>query len=228
MNKALSIQPHSGAVKKVHIWHKVNYRAVFLLFFFGSIAGFFMEGLWAKARTGQWANHSAVIWGPFCLVYGIGAVVMYAAYFYVEHRNPAIQFSAYFVIGSVVEYFSSVFQQLLLGSTSWDYSGEIMNLGGRICLLMGVIWGILGILVSHLIFPLIKEPLSRLRGKRGILLCGVLTVFMVVNIVATTTVIQRWQNRVRDIPAQNMIEAVIDQKYTNTKMEALFPNMDFI
>ena len=228
MNSKLSIQQHSDVERRTHIWQKVNYRAVFLLFFFGSIAGFFMEGLWSQARTGQWVHHSALIWGPFCLVYGIGAVVMYAAYFYVEHRNTVIQFFAYFLIGSIVEYVSSAVQQLCLGSTSWDYSGEAMNLGGRICLGMALVWGALGIIVSRFIFPLIKKPLSRLKGKRGIVLCGVLTLYMAANIFATTAVIWRWHDRVNDIPAQNLMETVIDRTYTDTRMEALFPNMNFV
>ena len=51
---------------------RLRYTTLFWLFFLGSIAGFVLEGLWRIILVGHWENHSATVWGPFCIVYGIG------------------------------------------------------------------------------------------------------------------------------------------------------------
>ncbi|MBQ8345061.1 MAG: hypothetical protein IJY42_02210, partial [Clostridia bacterium] len=45
----------------------VTYLDLFWLFLFGSVLGFLLEGVWSIFKRGQWDNHSATVWGPFCI-----------------------------------------------------------------------------------------------------------------------------------------------------------------
>ena len=63
---------------------KVNYTSMFWLFMFGSVAGFLIEGIWCVIRSGRWENHSATLWGPFCIIYGFGAVLVYLLALFVK------------------------------------------------------------------------------------------------------------------------------------------------
>ena len=56
---------------------KASYYDLFWMFVFGSVTGFLLEGVWSAWRFGAWANHSATVWGPFCIVYGAGMVAVY-------------------------------------------------------------------------------------------------------------------------------------------------------
>lgn len=55
---------------------KISYTNLFWLFMLGSVAGFVLEGLWCILMEGHWENHSATVWGPFCIIYGIGAAAV--------------------------------------------------------------------------------------------------------------------------------------------------------
>ena len=54
-----------------------GYEELFWVFFFGSILGFVIEGIWHIVLTGTWVDHSATVVGPFCIVYGVGAVAAF-------------------------------------------------------------------------------------------------------------------------------------------------------
>ena len=56
-----------------------NYSNMFWLFMIGNILGVILEGIWCVIRNGRWETHVVTIWGPFCLIYGVGAVGGYLA-----------------------------------------------------------------------------------------------------------------------------------------------------
>lgn len=55
----------------------ITYCNMFWLFMFGNVLGVLLEGTWCKLCFGHWETHVVTIWGPFCLIYGIGAVMFY-------------------------------------------------------------------------------------------------------------------------------------------------------
>lgn len=118
--------------KQNDISFKIRYSTLFWLFMLGSVVGFILEGLWCILLQGHWEHHSATVWGPFCIIYGIGAVAVYLLSVVLKNQNLLVQFAAFTVSGAAVEYFGSLFQELCFGSVSWDYSEHILNLGGRV------------------------------------------------------------------------------------------------
>ena len=93
---------------------KVNYTSMFWLFMFGSVAGFLIEGIWCVIRSVRWENHSATLWGPFCIIYGFGAVLVYLLALFVKKCSLLLQFIVYTLAGGSVEYFGSLFQEVFL------------------------------------------------------------------------------------------------------------------
>ena len=55
----------------------VTYCNMFWLFMFGNVLGVLLEGTWCRLIFGHWETHVATIWGPFSLIYGVGAVMFY-------------------------------------------------------------------------------------------------------------------------------------------------------
>lgn len=214
--------------KKTSIAKNLNPKNLFWLFFFGSIIGFLLEGVWAIVRVGVWENHSATVWGPFCIVYGVGTVAMFVIAALISHLSRAIQFLVYALAGSGVEFFASLLQERLFGSVSWDYTDHAFNLYGRVSLQMALIWGGLGVLFAAFVFPQLGRMLRRMRGRGWTVLCILLAVFMVVNLVVTTVAILRWRERLEDQPASNSIDRFLDRTYGNEKMAAIFSNMTFL
>lgn len=194
------------------------------LFVAGSVIGFILEGLWHVLRTGYWESHTATVWGPFCLIYGIGMALLFALSRYIGDKSVLVQFAIYGAIGSAVEYFGSLFQELCFGFSSWDYSDHFLNIGGRISIWMTLLWGALGILFAKFIFPLFERVLHKMRGRAWNIAAAFVSVFMAVNLIFTAMTVLRWSERQKDLPASNMWEEYADERYGDDKMEDIFPN----
>lgn len=204
-----------------------TYSALFWLFLFGSIAGFLFEGVWCVFRKGHWENHSALVWGPFCIVYGIGAVAVYLLSGCLNKKNWVLQFLAFSLSGGMVEYFTGLFQELVFGSISWDYSKHWLNIGGRVSLKMALLWGVLGILFVHFIYPYLRRLLNKCRGRISKIACIILTVFMAANLLVSSVAVLRWRERTNDMPPSNKVEEILDQFYDDETMKEIYTNMRF-
>ena len=142
--------------------HGLSFPTLLWLFITGSLMGFVMEGVWHFLRKGTWGFRVATLWGPFCIIYGVGAVAMYLIALTVEHKRPFVQFLAFALVGSAVEYLSSLFQEAAFGTVSWNYSHHRINIGGRISLQMTIIWGVIGMALMYGILPLLLRAFNRM------------------------------------------------------------------
>ncbi len=205
-----------------------SFATLLWLFIAGSLLGFLMEGVWHMLRTGVWGFRVATLWGPFCIIYGAGAVVMYLVALRVEGKRQLRQFIAFALAGSAVEYLASLFQEAAFGTVSWDYSHHAFNLGGRISMRMTLIWGALGMALMYLLLPVLLSVFNRLRLGSRPLLCRTAALFMCVNLLWTGVALLRWQERVSTAsPASNAVEAWMDHRWPDDRMRERFPNMTF-
>lgn len=208
--------------------HKVNYPELFFLFFAGSIAGFILEGVWRVIRTGAWENHSATVYGPFCIVYGFGAAALY--WFSGEVYDLPLwkQFVLYALTGAMVEYIASFAQEIVFGSVSWDYSGRLFNINGRICLSMTMMWGLLGLIFSRFCSPAADHFFTAAENWPLQGLCTIFSILMAADLILSAGALIRWRDRQYDIPARNTIEEQLDMHYGDDRMEQIYNNMVFI
>lgn len=207
----------------------LSWVTLFWLFIAGSLMGFVMEGVWHWLHHGTWGFRVATLWGPFCVIYGVGAAAMYLIALAVEKKPLLIQFSAFALAGSAVEYLSSLFQELAFGTVSWNYSHHILNLGGRVSLRMTLLWGVLGMMLMYVILPLLLSMFNRLRLGSRTTLCRAAAAFMCVNLLATSAALMRWHERsVTAEPASNAVEAYMDRRWPDERMQERFPNMEFV
>ncbi len=207
---------------------RLNLTSLFWLFMFGSALGFVCEGIWDILRLGYWRNHSSLVWGPFCIVYGLGAVAVYVLAQMFHSKNIIIQVLIYMAAGTLVEYLASVFQEVCFGSVSWDYSKHQFNLNGRVSLFMTFIWGVLGIAFVKLLYPPLKKLFSKNVSnilKAATVVCAV---FMAVNVVVSCAAIVRWRQRLLGTEANNIVAEHLDKYYDDERMKSIYSNMTFI
>lgn len=207
--------------------HSVSYSDVFWLFLTGSVIGFVLEGLWHIVKTGTWENHTATVWGPFCIIYGVAGAILYTLYRALSNKHLLVQFIIYSAVGSAVEYFGSLFQELCFGTVSWDYSDHFLNINGRVSLQMTLLWGALGISFAVLVFPYVDKILHKMKGKNWRIATAAMTAFMTVNLVFTACTVWRWGERQQSVPAVNSFEQFMDDEYDDTTMSYIFPNWSF-
>ncbi len=206
---------------------KITYPTVFWLFIIGSIIGYFLEGIWCVLQTGTWESHPGTIWGPFCIIYGIGTVSVYLLSVVLKEKHALLQFLCFSLSGAAVEYLSSLFQEVCFGSVSWNYSQHFLNIGGRISLKMTFMWGLLGLLFIQFVYPPLERLQENLQGKFWTTACILFTAFMVINLLVTSAALVRWKNRVHKIPASSHTEQWLDETYDDERMTKRFPRFVF-
>ena len=146
-----------------HFAQGKSFYKLFWVFFIGCFLGVIIERLWCFVRFGVFEPRVGLIYGPFNLVYGVGAWALTMALYQFRNRSKLFSFIGGALVGSVVEYMCSWFQETVFGSVSWDYSNQPFNLNGRICLLYSIYWGLLGILWIKEIYPRMARLILRIR-----------------------------------------------------------------
>ena len=144
-----------------------------------------------------------------------------------RNRGQWLSFLGGMAAGSIVEYVCSWGQEFFFGSRSWDYSNLPFNLNGRICLLYSVFWGVLGVLWIKNIYPRMAKVILRIPNRAGKILTWCLTAFLVFNAVMSFLAVDRWSQRVNDVPAPNAFWEFIDDRFPDERMEKIFANMHF-
>lgn len=200
---------------------------LFWVFFLGCFGGVVIETLWCIITRGHYESRVGLIYGPFNLVYGFGALVLTYCLYKYRNRSAVYSFIGGFVSGSVVEYLCSFFQEMAFGSTSWDYSSMPFNLHGRICLEYSIFWGILGVLWIKTIYPILATWILKIPNKIGKPLTVLLLVFMLFDSFLSGAAVFRWYERTQNKPAANTFETRLDEHYPDSRMEKIYANLEF-
>ncbi len=210
-----------------HFAKGMNLYKILLILFIGSFFGVVIEVLWCLLNEGHYESRAGLVYGPFNLLYGLGAVVMTAALYRFRNNSGWISFLGGMLVGSAVEYVCSFLQELAFGSRSWDYSHMPFNLNGRICLLYAVFWGVLGIAWVKRIYPWMAVLILKLPRRGGKVIAVLSFVFLVLNGVVTVIAVLRWAWRLDGLPPMNAFWELVDVRFPNDRMERIFANMTF-
>ena len=205
----------------------LNIYKLLLICFVGSFAGVLVEMLWCLITNGYIESRSGLVYGPFNLLYGVGAVALSVCLYKFRNRGAWISFLGGMIVGSVVEYICSLGQEIIFGSRSWDYSHMPFNINGRICLLYSVFWGFLGVLWIKNIYPRMAKLILKIPNKIGKTVTWLLVVFFALNVAASCVSMYRWSQRIEGVPPSNSFWEFVDRSFPNERMEKVYANMEF-
>lgn len=200
------------------------YKLVWL-FILAAFLGDLIETVFCRVTAGVWMSRSSVVWGPFSVVWGLGAVMLTAILYKYKDKSDGVIFFAGTVLGGAYEYVCSVFTELVFGTIFWDYSHLPFNLGGRINLLYCFFWGIAAVGWLKLIYPRLSGLIERIPVKIGRISTRLLLLFMVCNMFVSSLALARYTQRQIDPSApQNAIVALLDDRFPNERMQRIYPN----
>ena len=215
------------SVKKKRTINGISIWRILAYFIIYSVLGYIIETIYGMITKGVWESRQSFLYGPFCGIYGLGAVVMIICL----HKFPRkfnTLFIGGFIVGSIVEYIVSFVGEMLLGVKWWDYSNMPLNINGRICVYFSVFWGFLGIYLIASLNPKVDKIIdwtkSKFKTYKG-LKTFVMTVFilLMIDCISTAFAIEFFLVRMivqNDIDVANK-EAVIEQYdeiYGNEKL----------
>lgn len=224
----------------ISIWRLLAY---FILY---SIVGYIIETVFGLLTKGVVESRKSFLYGPFCSIYGVGAVIMIVFLQYFKKNNYTLFFGG-FLIGSAVEYIISFIGEFIFHVKWWDYSNEPFNINGRICVTFSFFWGILAIyLISHFnpkidkLIEKFKEKISPKLVKPTIV---IIILAMLIDCLVTgfalkmffTNLIHDYNLDVKNaeiyledydkINDNEFIQNLMSKYFTNEKMLKTFPNI---
>lgn len=195
------------------------------VFIICAFLGDLIETLFCRVTGGVWMSRSSVIYGWFSIVWGIGAVLLTVVLQRLAGKDDRYVFLAGSVLGGVYEYMCSVFTEVFLGTTFWDYSWMPFNIGGRTNLLYCIFWGLLSVVWVKICYPAISGWIEKLPPLRAKIATWVIIVVMFLDALISAAVMIRYVERKAGNSAENGIETFIDVHYPDHMVEKVWPNM---
>ena len=208
-------------INGISIWRILAYFIIY------SILGYIIETLYGICTKGVWESRQSFLYGPFCGIYGLGAIIM-IIFLYKYQKKYNVLFFGGFILGSIIEYIVSWFGEMILGVKWWDYSGMPLNLNGRICVYFSIFWGFLGIYLIASLNPKIDKFINWTKKKiKSAKLLKTITftiiVLLLIDCIATGFAISFFKIRIiveNDIDVENKNEVIkaYDSIYGNEKL----------
>lgn len=131
------------------LYHIVNW------FWLYSFLGWVWESCYVSVKERKPVNRGFVL-GPVCTIYGFGAVAVYLLLKPVSGNMLALYIGGV-IVPTILEYLTSVFMEQIFHTRWWDYSHDRYNFQGRICLGASLGWGILSVVLFHVLQPFVDS-----------------------------------------------------------------------
>lgn len=203
---------------------KINFYNLFYIFIFGCVFGWLIEGIYTLLKKGLLINHSALVIGPFNVVYGIGAVLLTVLLARFINKSNIKLFIFSFILGTVLEYILSLSMEMMLGFTAWDYSQKFLNINGRVALFYSVCWGILGIVWIKYCYPFVIKIIEKINYNVGKKIMIFLIIFLIFDIILTFSAIDRARDCDLGITPVNSYEKFLDNTFNSKYLKNMFNN----
>ena len=198
------------------------------LFVIGCLVGFVLETLWHFFKNGEWINKQGLLYGPFKPIYGFGLIFVVLIMNNYREKKFWQKFIIGVILGSAFEYFGSLFQEYIFGTSTWNYSHFNFNIGGRIYLPYCLAWGVIAVFCVDVIYPLFKKLINKVNKKIYKITTIIVAIFMIINVSLTALASIRYSDRANNNAATNTVFKVIDELYPDEYMQVKFPKMKVI
>ena len=216
-----NIKKNKRSINGISVWRILAYFIIY------SVAGYIIETLYGIVTKGVWESRQSLLYGPFCGIYGLGAVIMIICLYKFPRKFNTL-FIGGFIVGSIVEYVVSFIGEMLLGVKWWDYSEMPLNINGRICVYYSIFWGFLGIYLIASLNPKVDKVINWIKSKfktYKALKTFVMTVFilLMIDCVSTAFALEFFLVRMIvkndiDVANKELVMEQYDEIYGNEKM----------
>ena len=171
----------------------ISMYELLLYFFVYGFLGWCTEVAFAAVKERKFVNRGFLN-GPICPIYGIGVTVVVSVLLpYKDQIIPLYLWSVLLV--TVLEGVTGYLLEKLFHHRWWDYTGMPLNIGGHVCLLFSVIWGVACVAIVHFIHPVIAKLLSFLPVWLGGLLLVAFCFVLAADLYVTVTGILKFNRR---------------------------------
>lgn len=205
--------------------HGLNFYKIFLIFVLCSVIGYLIEMGWCYLYHGFFESRKSLIFGPFSIIYGVGAVLIIMVANSMHNKGTLILFWTAAILGTVFEYACSYIQEKVFGTVSWDYGDTFYSLGGRANLIFSIGWGVIAVLVVKVVLPYFNHIIESIPNNIGFTMTWILIVFMSINMFLSASAVYRQAERREGVLARNEFERFLDQNFPDDYLNKIYVNM---
>lgn len=161
-----------------------------LYFFVYGFLGWCTEVIFAAFKQHRFVNRGFLN-GPICPIYGVGVTLVIACLESFQ-SNLLLLYISSVILVTVLEGVTGWAMDKLFHNKWWDYSKLPFNIGGYVCLLFSLIWGVACVFIVYFVHPLIHQVLSLIPHTAGIALIAILGIALLSDMIVTTSAIVKF------------------------------------
>lgn len=219
--------PSEEMARKAAARSLTPYR-VFWLFLIAGVVGDFIEVVFWLLTRGELISRSSLVYGPFSLVWALGAVLLTLAFHRMDDQSTARIVLAGTVLGGVYEYICSWVQEVLFGACFWDYRHLPFNVNGRVNLVFCLFWGLAALAWVRAAYPALCLFIDRVPLSRGRRMVRAAALFLACSTALSAAALCRMDQRRRDVPASGAVARFLDETYPDSFLKDRYPNMGIL
>lgn len=184
-----------------------NVEIIFLMFMIYSFLGWIVDIAGNFLSKKQIVNRGFFI-GPYCPIYGFGALFITFFLHLIPVQNYLFVFISCILICSFLEYMTSYVLEKLFHARWWDYSNEMFNINGRICLKTMIPFGLLGILIYYVTNPFFLYFLSQISENILTIICVVLVTVFLIDMILSFQVLIHFRTLIASSKAKDKTDDI--------------------
>jgi len=162
-----------------------------------SIFGWLLEVIYCSITTGKFVNRGFLN-GFVCPIYGLGACMMILALTPEQHNLPLLFLGA-LMFGSLLELVGGFLLLHIFHIRWWDYSGRSFNIGGYVCLKFSIAWGVIGIVLLHVVNPPIAYLIGHIPSVVLVAFLITFYIYFVVDMIVTVLAVKQLSRDLEEI-----------------------------
>ncbi|HOZ53752.1 MAG TPA: putative ABC transporter permease [Bacilli bacterium] len=159
----------------------------FMLFTIYSILGWIIELVDLSILEKKLIKNRGFFIGPYCPIYGFGALIM--TLFLTKYENdPVVLFFMAIIVTSILEYFTSVILEKVFNARWWDYSNMPFNINGRVLLINSLGFGFFGLILIYYFNPFLLNIFSKINYNIFQIISIILFIMFLLDAILSITI----------------------------------------
>ncbi|MCI6464092.1 MAG: hypothetical protein MSA90_01310 [Faecalicatena sp.] len=166
---------------------------ILLYFFVYGFLGWCTEVGFAAVKEHKFVNRGFLN-GPICPIYGVGVTVVIALLTPYK-ENLILLYISSVILVTLLEGITGWAMDKIFHNKWWDYSKQPFNIGGYVCLIFSLVWGVACVAIMDFIHPPIAKLLSLLPHTLMIVVMVILGIAMFADLYVTASAIFKFNKR---------------------------------
>lgn len=175
----------------------MNAYYLLLYFFVYGFLGWCAEVGYAAVKQRRFVNRGFLN-GPICPIYGVGVTIV-ITFLMPLKSNLILLYITSVVLVTILEGLTGWAMFKIFHHKWWDYSNIPFNIGGYVCLIFSIMWGVACVVIVDFIHPVIQKILEMLPRTLTIVVLVILCGVMLTDLIVTASAIFKFNKHLESM-----------------------------